>query len=67
MLDGAHEIREKQKDEASKMVPNFQPKEVADVLDLLLHMVCVIAEEGQPSLDDIEHVRQMIEKIRISR
>lgn len=41
-------------------------KTIADALDMLLHMVTVLAEEGKPSADDVEYMREVIARIKAS-
>lgn len=42
----------------------FQPRDVAEALDLLLHMVTRIAEREKPDTDDIGRVRELIAQIK---
>lgn len=49
------------------MLKNFQQRDVAEALDLLLHMVELLAERERPDQDDIGRVRELIKEIKNSK
>ncbi len=49
------------------MVKNFSQRDVAEALDLLLHMVTLLMERERPDADDIARVRELIREIKDSR
>ena len=50
------------------LVPNFRPSVVAEALDLLLHMVRLLADgDLKPSTEDMADLQELIEEIKNSR
>ena len=49
------------------VLKNFQKNDVAEALDLLLHMIEVLAERARPDSDDIARVRELISEIKNAR
>jgi hypothetical protein len=49
------------------MVKNFQHTDVAEALDLLLHMIKVLAEGAQPHAGDMARVSELVAEIKSSR
>ena len=49
------------------LLKNFQKDDVAKALDLLLHMVGLLAEGNKPSDHDMAEVRELIAQIKNSR
>lgn len=49
------------------MLMNFDQRDVAEALELLMHMMNMAAEGRQPSGEDQERVRELCRKIRASR
>jgi hypothetical protein len=49
------------------MVKNFQQRDVAEALELLLHMVETLATGGTVSVEDVQRVRDLAREIKQSR
>lgn len=45
----------------------MNPRDVSNALDMLLHMVRVLAEGGKPDQADISELKQLINRIEASR
>lgn len=48
-------------------VKNFQKRDVADALDLLLHMIGLVSRGLEPSPEDVDEVKRLIAEIRNAR
>jgi hypothetical protein len=53
--------------DAMGLVPNFQKSDVAEALELIAHMLTIIAERERPDGDDIKRLRWLAKQIRNSR
>jgi hypothetical protein len=49
------------------LVPNFQQSDLAEALELIAHMLTIIALREQPEEDDIKRLRWLAKQIRNSR
>jgi hypothetical protein len=49
------------------LVPNFEKSDVAEALELIAHMLTIIAERERPDGDDIKRLRWLAKQIRNSR
>jgi hypothetical protein len=56
-----------ERSDAMGLVPNFEKSDVAEALELIAHMLTIIAERERPDVDDIKRLRWLAKQIRNSR
>lgn len=49
------------------LVKNFDQKDVAEALGLIMHMIEALADDNKPSTEDIRRVRDLAAEIKLSR